>query len=399
MKSLEAIRTSLQEQLNGVIAVVILMLVLWLLRRQISRLLLWMILQSILDDESRQYVTKVIEKSVNSFIDRALLTLIAYIFTSFFVQNEQLAGIVNNVAFSIFLYTFFRLANEVVKSITASSQRLNNITKLDVDRTLLPLIRLVASGVIYLTALLAIAQTWDIELTTVFAGLGIGGLAVSFAAQDALKNLIGFIVVVSDKPFMLEEYISTPSAEGTVEDIGLRSVRIRCLDQSLVVIPNHIIANESVTNWSRLEKRWLNFMVALPFSTTAQQIEAFTAEVREMLQAREHVEPESVLTLFTEYDSSALNVLIRCYITLPAYVDALTERMLVNLEINRIIDRLGLRLALPAQYLTFDQVQEKALAAQPAPREPSSERTAKPDSASRDVWAAGGDNEADGLLG
>ena len=264
---------------------------------------------------------------------------------------------------------------------------------MDVDRTLMPLIRLVANGLIFIIALIAISQTWNLDLSTVFAGLGIGGLAISFAAQDAIKNLIGFIMIVSDKPFVLEEYISTPTAEGTVEDIGLRSVKIRGRDQSLFVIPNSSIANEPVKNWSRLEKRWFNFVVALPFTTTAGQIEEFTAEVREMLLAREPVEPDSVLTLFTDYDSSSLTVLIRCYVTIPNYADSLAERMSVNLEINRIIDRLGLRLALPARYLTFDQVQNMTLPGQHTPDSPLQDKAAISGQTGAEVWAAGGNDD------
>lgn len=394
LKSLEAIQLSLQQQLSTVAAVTVVLVLMWLLRRQIARLLLWLVHRNL--HESKQYIIKVVDKSVYHFVNHTLLMLIAYTFTIFIVQDAPLAAIVNDVALTIFLYTFFKLINELVRAITASDQRLRDITHLDVDRTLMPLIRLVASGLIYIIALIAIAQIWALDLTTLFAGLGIGGLAISFAAQDSIKNLIGFIVIVSDKPFVLGEYILTPTAEGTVEDIGLRSVKVRCLDQSLVIVPNSTIANEPVKNWSRLEKRWFNFMVALPFATTAGQIEEFTAEVRKMLQGREHVETDSVLTLFTEYDSSALNILIRCYVTIPNYADSLAERMFVNLEINRIIDRLGLRLALPARHLTFDQVQAMTLPGQHTPDSPLQGKAAIFGQSTAAVWAAGGDDEDNG---
>ncbi|NJO06968.1 MAG: mechanosensitive ion channel family protein [Chloroflexaceae bacterium] len=359
MKSVEAIQISLQEQLYTIIAIIVIMGVMWLLRRQFARLLLWLLKRTL--DESKQYIIEVIDKSVYTFINHTLLVLIVYTCTIFFVQNARLAIIVNDIALSIFLLTFFRITFDLTRSITASSYRFRNVAHRDVDQTLMQLVRLLVNGFIVILGVTAIAQTWDIDLTTLFAGLGLGGLAISFAAQDTIKDIIGFIMIVSDKPFVLEEYISTPSAEGTVEDIGLRSVKVRALDQSLVIVPNSTIANESVTNWSRLEKRRFNFVVALPFATTAGQIETFTSEVQKMLQGREHVVSDSVLTLFTEYDSSALNILIRCYVTLPDYADALAERMAVNLEINRIIDRLGLRLALPARALTFDHVQEMPL--------------------------------------
>ncbi len=307
------------------------------------------------------------------------------------LQNTRLATVVNNIAVTTFLLTFFRLTYEMTSSITASSHRLQGIVHREVDHTLMQLVRLVVNGFILLLGVITIAQTWGISLTTVFAGLGIGGLALSLAAQDTIKNLIGFVTIVYDKPFTVEEYISIPTAEGVVEDIGLRSVKIRARDQSLVIVPNTTIVNEPVSNWSRLDKRWFNFVVALPFTTTAGQIETFTSEVREMLQGREHVESDSVQTLFTEYDSSALNILIRCYVTLPDYAAALAERMGVNLEINRIIDRLGLRLALPARYLTFDQVPAVSLPGQPLPDSPLHDEASPSGHANAKVQVAGDD--------
>lgn len=373
----------LQEQLQAVVAAVVILVLLWLLRRRIGSLLLWWLKRSL--DQSKQYITKVIEKSVHDFMDRAVLTLIVYIVAIFFVQNERLATIVSNIAATVFVYLLIRFAIELTNSITATSHRFQNLTRIEVDRTVMPLVRVVSKGLVYIVGLIAIAQAWSIDVTTVFAGLGIGGLAVSLAAQDSLRNLIGFINIVHDKPFVLEEYISTPTAEGIVEDISLRSVRVRSLDQSLIVVPNSTIANEPVTNWSRLEKRRFNFVVGLPFTTPASQIEAFTTEVREMLQNREVVEPDSALTLFVEYDSSALNILIRCYVMLPNKVDALKERMLINLEINRIIDQLGLHLAVPARYLTIEQVQQLALPEDQAPQ------SGQPDA---EVWLTGDAEES-----
>lgn len=359
MKSLEAIQIELLEQQSTVAVVVVTMAVLWFLRKPTTRFLLWLLKRNL--DESQHYLIEVIEKSVYDFIHYALLTLIAYICTSFLIENESLAEVVSDTAFTIFLLTLFKFIYDLARSITASSNRVHKIAHVEVDRTLMQLVRLLINGLIFILAVVAIARTWSISLTTVFAGLGIGGLALSFAAQDTIKSLIGFVTVVYDKRFTVEEYITTPTAEGTVEEIGLWSVKIRCRDQSLVFIPNSTIANEPITNWSRLEKRWLNFAVALPFATTAGEIETFTSEVKAALQRREHVEPESVMTLFTEYDSSALSILIRCYVRLPNYADALAERMAVNLEINRVIDRLGLRLAVPARSLTFDQFQAMPL--------------------------------------
>ncbi|MEO0565798.1 MAG: hypothetical protein AAF125_27060, partial [Chloroflexota bacterium] len=169
MPYIEAIQASLRAQLDTIIAVAIIILVLWLVRRQAARLLLWLLSRNL--DESKKYIIKVIDQSVHDFIDRALLAAFVYAITLFFAQNPRLAATVNNIAHTIFLFTAFRLIYDLARAITASSHRLRDLTGLKVDRMLMPLIRLVADGLIYVSALITIAQTWEVQLTTLVAGL------------------------------------------------------------------------------------------------------------------------------------------------------------------------------------------------------------------------------------
>ena len=117
-----------------------------------------------------------------------------------------------------------------------------------VDRILVPFLSKVLKFIVIALALSVIAQEWGYEISGLIAGLGLGGLAVALAAQDALSNILGGIVVIIDKPFTIGDWIATPSVEGTVEDITFRSTKIRAFSHALISVPNAKLANEPITN-------------------------------------------------------------------------------------------------------------------------------------------------------
>src|SRR5947208_14792157 len=94
-------------------------------------------------------------------------------------------------------------------------------------------------------ALVIIIQVWGYDVTGLIAGLGLGGLALSLAAQDTLSNVFGFAAIVSDRPFVVGEYIKTKDVEGAVERVGLRSSRVRQIDQAIVAVPNNLLASSA----------------------------------------------------------------------------------------------------------------------------------------------------------
>jgi MscS family membrane protein len=222
---------------------------------------------------------------------------------------------------------------------------------------MIPFMETAFKGVLFAIAILVVAQTWGVNLTGIVAGLGLAGLAVSLAAKEVLDDVLGFMVILADDVFRTEEYIITPKGQGIVEQIGLRSTRIRALDQSLIVIPNQALTSDAVTNWSRLEKRWFNFMIGVTYQTSIEQLEQVVDGIREMLKGREAVDPDSVVVLFTEYGGSALNILIRSYIKIADWTEAQAERHAVNLEIKRICAELDVSIAYETQSLFIENMQ------------------------------------------
>ncbi|NLC10729.1 MAG: mechanosensitive ion channel, partial [Firmicutes bacterium] len=137
---------------------------------------------------------------------------------------------------------------------------------LEIDSVLLPFLSTLTHFIIIALALSVLVGEWGYDISGIIAGLGLGGLAVALAAQDALSNIFGGMVILLDKPFSIGDWIYTPSVEGTVEDISFRSTRIRTFAQSLVTVPNSKLANEAITNWSRMGKRRVTFNLGVTYS-------------------------------------------------------------------------------------------------------------------------------------
>ncbi|MCB9453710.1 MAG: mechanosensitive ion channel family protein [Anaerolineaceae bacterium] len=266
---------------------------------------------------------------------------------------------VDHVIRMLIIMALFWAGYRLVDVLAPSSNRLFRITGLTIQERLLPFARTAAKLILLAIGLIIVIQEWGYDVSGLVAGLGLGGLAFSLAAQDTVSNLFGFTTIVGDTPFVVGEFIATPDVTGIVEHVGVRSTRIRQLDQGYVIVPNSKLANSVVTNWSRLRKRWINFTVGVTYDTTADQMETLLERLTEMLKARESVDPGSVQVLFDTFNSSSLDILIRCYIYLPDWLAWMQEKQQINLEIMRIVDDLGLSMAFPSRSVYIEAMPDR----------------------------------------
>ena len=209
---------------------------------------------------------------------------------------------------------------------------------------------------------LKIAQSMGADVGAFLAGLGIGGLAFALAAQDTLANFFGSVVVAVDQPFKLGEMVQIGDQLGWVEDIGLRSTRVRLLDRSLAIFPNKTVASATIINLSRFTYRRSEQIISLPYGTTADQMAQITADVRQLILADDQVEKTTVQVFFRDFSASSLDLWV-VYVTLDPDMDRhFATRQRINLEIMRAMDRRGLTFALPAQVTHFDGPVAKQIA-------------------------------------
>ena len=208
--------------------------------------------------------------------------------------------------------------------------------------------RLAQIGV-FIVGLLVILHLAGVNLTAALTGLGIGGLAVAFAAQKTLENLFGGIMIISDRPIRIGDSCKVGDVTGMVVDIGLRSTRIRTLDRTIVTIPNGQLATMNIENYTLRDKFWFHFTISLKQQTTADQMRAVLSQIRDMLDKHSDVESETARVRFINIGSTSQDVEIFAYVFAPDYNGFLAIQEDLLLQILNIVESTGAALAVPTQ--------------------------------------------------
>ncbi len=190
----------------------------------------------------------------------------------------------------------------------------------------------------------------------ILAGLGVGGLAVALAAQKTVENLFGGITVILDQPVRVGDFCRFGDRIGTVEEIGLRSTRIRTLDRTIVSVPNGHFASLELENYTVRDRMWLHPTISVRYETTPDQLRHLLVEVRRMLYAHPRVDPASARIRFVNFGAYSLDLEIFAYVMTPNYDEFLAVREDIYLRIMDLVEQSGTRFAVPAQttYLARD---------------------------------------------
>jgi MscS family membrane protein len=213
----------------------------------------------------------------------------------------------------------------------------------------MPWIRKALLTVFVVLGVLLTIQGLGYDVKAILAGLGIGGLAFALAAQDTLANIFGAIVVAVDQPFRVGEVVRIGANVGAVEDIGLRSTRIRLVDKSLMIIPNKTVAAETITNLSRFTRRRFEQVLGLTYDTPPADLEAILGEIRRIVTAQPEVEAKGVLLFFRDFGASSLDLWLVYEVLDTDMPRALAVKERINLAIMRAVAARGLSFAFPTQ--------------------------------------------------
>ena len=186
---------------------------------------------------------------------------------------------------------------------------------------------------------------------SVVAGLGVGGLAVALAARDSLANLLGSMLIMFEKPFRVGDTIRVSGSEGTVEDVGFRSTRIRTLDNSLVSIPNNAVVNATIENLAARVMRRQRFFIQVTYDTSREKLEEFAAHIKQILIEHPVTNKRDIRVRFNEFGDSSLNILVYFFLEVRDIATELKEREDILLRIMETAQKLGVEFAFPTRTL------------------------------------------------
>ena len=228
-------------------------------------------------------------------------------------------------------------------------------TESTLDDHLAPLLRKSLRIFIVIMAFLMAVQTFGYPVTGILASLGIGGLAFALAAKDTVSNIFGSLMIIFDRPFQVGDWIKAGDMEGTVEEVGFRSTKIRTFAKTVICVPNNIIANMALDNFSRMPKRRIKLTIGVTYATTPARMREAVRNIRAMLKEHPAVDQEFFLVNFTDFGASSLDIMVYCFTTTTVWGDYLDAREDVCLKIMDILESLGLEIAFPSRTVYLHQ--------------------------------------------
>ena len=243
-------------------------------------------------------------------------------------------------------------SNGFAKSFTTKGNFVNKLrdrVNANVDDAMFNFILKAVRFIIYAIAVFLVVMELGYDLTGVIAGLGVGGLIITLAAQDTAKNLFGGLVIFLDKPFVVGDWIQMDTYEGTVEDVKFRSTNIRTLDNAVLHIPNSEMAISAVINYSEIKKRRYYSELILELDTELQKVENVKLKIKEMLLKKEYIIQDSIIVRFQEIADNGINVVVIAYVNETNYAEFLKIKEQINYEIMAILQSENVELAYNTQ--------------------------------------------------
>lgn len=220
-----------------------------------------------------------------------------------------------------------------------------------IDDIFIPLFSRTMKILAFCFGLIATAYAFGWPMFGIISGMGIGGVAIAFAAKETIGNFFGSLTVLFDRPFAIGDWIITDSIEGTVESVGMRSTRVRTFYNSVVTIPNNNLNTATIDNMgARVYRRYKTFL-SVEYGCEPARIEAFCEGVRELIRRHPHTRKDAFHVYLHEFKSASLDILLVVFFDCPDTPTEYRERSSLMLDVLRLAKLLDVRFAFPTQTL------------------------------------------------
>lgn len=237
---------------------------------------------------------------------------------------------------------------------TAKTQHTDSVTK-----HLLPYSKRILKILVAIISVLLLLQNSGFNVTSLLASLGIGGVAIALAAKETLSNFFGGFTVIADKPFSVGDWIVCNSVEGTVEDIGFRSTKIKTFYDSLLTIPNSVISDSIVDNLGKRRARRTRVTLDITYDTSPEKVEAFLEGIKNIIKSNSQTRKDYYQCYFSGYGPHSLQILLNFFLKVTDWDSELLQKQNIFLEILRLAKELEVDFAFPTQTLDVPNLPEQ----------------------------------------
>ena len=250
----------------------------------------------------------------------------------------------NIVAIVLFALLAIQVANWLIKILEAYFEK----TESRLDNQSIPILERLAKILIVFVAVMNILYQVGVNITALLAGISIGGLALALAAQDTVKHLIGSIMIFIDRPFQIGDYIIAHGEEGTVEEVGFRTTRLRKVDSTVTIIPNGKLADGDVNNFGPREHRLFQMTLGLEYGTKRENIKLFMEGLKKIIQDQEGTDKELFYVNLRNLTDSSIDILFRCYINTDSFARELEIKEAMIFAILSLAESTDVSFAFPS---------------------------------------------------
>jgi len=235
----------------------------------------------------------------------------------------------------------------LVKLYGNDTETLGRLLDTKVDQILIPFFSKVLRFLIIALAFVVIASNWGYDVNGFIAGLGLGGLAFALAAKDLLANIFSGIVIITDKPFSIGDWIKTNEVEGTIIDINFRSTKIRTFEHALVTVPNSNLVNAPIVNYTKRQLRRITFNLGVSPHTDSNALKNCIERIEIMLTQHPLIDNTTIFVKFDSISENSLNIFLYFFTNTTVWEEYLTIKQEVNLLIMQILKEEGVSLSCP----------------------------------------------------
>jgi len=234
-----------------------------------------------------------------------------------------------------------------------------------IDDVVVPLLRRALKILVVALGIVWIADNLNMDVAALLTGLSIGGLALALAARDTVENFFGTVSILADRPFEVGDWIVAEGAEGTVEEVGFRSTKIRTFYNSLITLPNALLTRAKVDNLGARVYRRVKETIGVTYDTPPDRLEAFIEGIRELILRHPYTRKDYYHVYFHSYGESSLNILLYLFLKTPDWATELRERHRFLIDILRLARELKVDFAFPTRTLHMLSAEAEQPQAQP----------------------------------
>lgn len=293
----------------------------------------------------------------------AYFLLILYLVCSFgfqFIEDSQIKTFLNTplkfiffLGLLLFLWGILDILEDLLNS-RIKNQSINSITK-----NILPYSKKLFKGLLAVVFGLIFLQNAGLNVSSLLASLGIGGLALALAAKETLAHFFGGLSVILDKPFSLGDWIVCDNIEGVVEDIGFRSTKIKTFYDSVITIPNSQLSNSTIDNLGKRKARRTRITLDIAYDTPPEKIEAFTVGLESVLKSNPHTRKDYYQCYFSGFGPHSLQIFMNFFLKVTDWDMELLQKQNIFLEILRLAKELEIDFAFPTWTLDIPYMPAK----------------------------------------